>query len=169
MAGIWLAGSGFVAFERKMVLKLSGPCSFCGKRAEAVFGLAGIAERDVAICDECAGLCLDIVGEETRKDYGDGVSVGSKWTAPDDFDELLKQAELDADLERRRAAVSNELQSELDRGRSSRRQFSSLFCSFCDRSQHDVAKLIAGPNAYICDVCIGDVAGILLSRRLRSG
>jgi len=29
-------------------------------------------------------------------------------------------------------------------------------CSFCGKSQHDVAKVIAGPNdVYICDECVG--------------
>ncbi len=29
-----------------------------------------------------------------------------------------------------------------------------LHCSFCGKSQHEVKKLIAGPNVYICDECI---------------
>jgi ATP-dependent Clp protease ATP-binding subunit ClpX len=29
-----------------------------------------------------------------------------------------------------------------------------LFCSFCNKSQHEVKKLIAGPDAFICDECI---------------
>lgn len=28
-----------------------------------------------------------------------------------------------------------------------------LYCSFCDRSQHEVHKLIAGPNIFICERC----------------
>jgi ATP-dependent protease Clp ATPase subunit len=32
---------------------------------------------------------------------------------------------------------------------------SPLRCSFCDKSQHDVCKLIAGPGTvFICDECI---------------
>ena len=27
-------------------------------------------------------------------------------------------------------------------------------CTFCDRSPSEVAKLIAGPNVYICDACV---------------
>ena len=27
-------------------------------------------------------------------------------------------------------------------------------CTFCDRSSSEVAKLIAGPNVYICDACV---------------
>ena len=29
-----------------------------------------------------------------------------------------------------------------------------LYCSFCHKSQKEVRKLIAGPEAYICDECI---------------
>jgi ATP-dependent protease Clp ATPase subunit len=29
-----------------------------------------------------------------------------------------------------------------------------LFCSFCGKSQHDVRKLVAGPQVFICDECI---------------
>lgn len=31
----------------------------------------------------------------------------------------------------------------------------TLFCSFCSKSQHDVKKLIAGPAVFICDGCVG--------------
>jgi hypothetical protein len=31
---------------------------------------------------------------------------------------------------------------------------SSLFCSFCGKSQYEVAKLIAGPDVFICDQCV---------------
>ncbi|RMD56648.1 MAG: ATP-dependent Clp protease ATP-binding subunit ClpX, partial [Nitrospirae bacterium] len=36
-----------------------------------------------------------------------------------------------------------------------KRKGSSLKCSFCGKSQNEVKKLIAGPNVYICDECIG--------------
>jgi ATP-dependent Clp protease ATP-binding subunit ClpX len=32
--------------------------------------------------------------------------------------------------------------------------FSSLYCSFCGKSQDEVRKLIAGPTVYICDECV---------------
>jgi class 3 adenylate cyclase len=37
---------------------------------------------------------------------------------------------------------------------------STLYCSFCGKSQHEVRKLIAGPTVFICDECIeicGDI------------
>ncbi len=36
----------------------------------------------------------------------------------------------------------------------------TLYCSFCGKSQHEVSKLIAGPNVFICNVCVtlcGDI------------
>lgn len=30
----------------------------------------------------------------------------------------------------------------------------ALTCSFCGKTQHEVKKLIAGPNVYICDECV---------------
>ena len=30
----------------------------------------------------------------------------------------------------------------------------TLYCSFCGKSQHEVRKLIAGPEVYICDECV---------------
>ena|SRR3989344_7575853 len=38
-----------------------------------------------------------------------------------------------------------------------------LYCSFCDRSQHEVKKLIAGPpEHFICDECVGKCLDIIM-------
>ena len=37
----------------------------------------------------------------------------------------------------------------------------TLHCSFCARSQHEVARLIAGPKVFICDECVGLCVTIL--------
>ncbi len=29
-----------------------------------------------------------------------------------------------------------------------------MYCSFCNKSQHDVRKLIAGPGVFVCDECV---------------
>jgi hypothetical protein len=39
----------------------------------------------------------------------------------------------------------------------------TLYCSFCGKSQHDVAKLIAGPSVFICNECVGLCTDILLA------
>ena len=36
-----------------------------------------------------------------------------------------------------------------------------LRCSFCGKTEREVAKLIAGPKVHICDACIGVCNGIL--------
>jgi ClpX C4-type zinc finger len=38
-------------------------------------------------------------------------------------------------------------------------------CSFCGRKQRHVRKLVAGPNAYICDPCILSAVGVSNSGR----
>ena len=44
-----------------------------------------------------------------------------------------------------------------------------LYCSFCLKSQHDVAKLIAGPGfIFICDECVGLCDEILAGRGPKS-
>jgi len=37
----------------------------------------------------------------------------------------------------------------------------SLKCSFCRRSEKDVAKLVAGPRVYICDRCVAAASEIM--------
>jgi len=39
------------------------------------------------------------------------------------------------------------------RQRHGRTSMGTLSCSFCGKEQNEVAQLIAGPNAYICDEC----------------
>ncbi len=43
----------------------------------------------------------------------------------------------------------------MSRDRSNRNDDDKLlYCSFCGKSQHEVRKLIAGPNVFICDECV---------------
>ncbi len=37
----------------------------------------------------------------------------------------------------------------------SRNARGNLVCTFCKRPEHELSKLIAGPNVYICDNCVG--------------
>lgn len=36
-----------------------------------------------------------------------------------------------------------------------------LACSFCGKSAAEVSKLVAGPNAYICDACVATATRIM--------
>lgn len=33
-------------------------------------------------------------------------------------------------------------------------EMKGMYCSFCNKSQHDVRKLIAGPGVFVCDECV---------------
>ena len=37
----------------------------------------------------------------------------------------------------------------------------SLVCSFCQKTEHQVAKLVAGPSVFICDECVAIAALIM--------
>ena len=36
-----------------------------------------------------------------------------------------------------------------------------LRCSFCNKSQHDVRKMVAGPKVQICDECVEICVSVL--------
>jgi hypothetical protein len=36
-----------------------------------------------------------------------------------------------------------------------------MTCSFCGKSAEEVAKLVAGPKAYICDMCVATAMNIM--------
>ena len=40
-----------------------------------------------------------------------------------------------------------------------------LYCSFCGKSQHEVLKLIAGPEVQICDECVDLCVDIVVEER----
>jgi len=41
----------------------------------------------------------------------------------------------------------------------------TLYCSFCRKSQHEVAQLISGPGVFICDACTGLCARIVKAEK----
>jgi ATP-dependent Clp protease ATP-binding subunit ClpX len=43
----------------------------------------------------------------------------------------------------------------------------TLYCSFCGKSQHEVRKLIAGPTVFICDECVELCADIIREENRR--
>ena len=42
-----------------------------------------------------------------------------------------------------------------------------LCCSFCNKSRHEVLKLVAGPGVYICDECI-DLCNLIIAEELNA-
>jgi len=39
-----------------------------------------------------------------------------------------------------------------------------LKCSFCQKSEDEVEKLVAGPHVYICNECVATAARLMLER-----
>lgn len=180
--GIWLASTGLVRFERRLLLTLAGTCSFCGKAGAEVLTLVGTAGRSARICDECMVLCCDILADE-----------GLRSVVPSDLLEAFRLAEKrrTAEVQRQRAAeheaflclpeaerqaILLEHQRRLDESlrRIIERAHSQMalsrlplpppprvmpVCSFCDR--REVAKMISGPRVFICDSCVAEAAGAM--------
>jgi ATP-dependent Clp protease ATP-binding subunit ClpX len=44
----------------------------------------------------------------------------------------------------------------------------TLYCSFCLKSDRQVARLVGGPSVYICDACIATCNSILKAHRGRT-
>jgi len=54
---------------------------------------------------------------------------------------------------------------------TSRKQESRTFCSFCGRTADEVSHIIAGPDVYICDICVNHAVKIIRNtqRKNRKG
>jgi ClpX C4-type zinc finger len=167
--GLWLNGVGLIQLPRKMVISVSGHCSFCGKEAGDVFGLAGVISRPTRICNECIDICFEIIlddiqmglvppsPEEQIAEAGGEISI--------DFeaDELIPNVKVPQSRAEMKAFI-DQLHRLLDQSETNRnppKKSDELSCSFCDLGQSKVKKLIAGPQSYICELCVGDAAALL--------
>ena len=161
--GLWLEGTGLIQLPRSMVISVSGRCSFCRKAAREVFGLAGVMSRPTRICNECIDTCFEIMGDSQLPPPppAEGL-VRDESSDAFDFEPIglmrnsmtpRTRAELEALIEQARKL--------LDRPEPARPRSDKLSCSFCDRTLHEVLKLIAGPQVSICDVCVGDAAALI--------
>ena len=175
ITGIWLAGTGLVRLPDTVVFAMSGSCSFCGKEAREIFGLAGVTYRNVRICDECINLCLEIIVEETDIKF----SLPA-WAEPDAdrLDEGINDPELLAQLVRRLVAgergdrLIDALATAIARSDEALNvppRSGFLECSFCDKPQGEAMTMVAGPTAYICDGCVGDAGALLMRYGWRPG
>jgi ClpX C4-type zinc finger len=179
--GVWLNGIGLIQLPKKMVISLSGRCSFCGKDAGDVFGLAGVISRPTRICNECIDICFEILLDDIKlvavpsppseqiEEVGSAVSLDfepveliGNVKAPQSRPEM--KPFIDIDQLQRLLYQSETDRAETDRAetdRGARKRSDELSCSFCDLGQGKVKKLIAGPQSHICDLCVGDAAALI--------
>ena len=163
--GLWLASAGLVRLERSFVLSLAGSCSFCGKdraQARALVGTAGHSEK---ICDECVGLCCEIIAEEMQYESLErGVVHRELPPSLDDeqFQQRVGEILQGIAAEREASRIDGllaDLRRSLDPGR--RASLDMYRCTFCDAHRRDVMKLIAGPRIFICDGCVGEATAVV--------
>jgi hypothetical protein len=135
-----------------------------------VKGLAGVVGRPQRICDECLELCFDILVDEDdlqRLAERGRSQPAARERSLEELEEILRASRGNGELDE---SKFNELIAGLRRrldGPLPRTHHLDFVCSFCDRSQKEVRKLIAGPTVYICDACIAD-GGALFPRVLRA-
>ena len=154
--GVWLASTGLVRLERRFMLAIGGTCSFCRKDRTEVQTLLGQRGIPATICNECLGLCCDIMWEEMHR----MPAPPARPVLPEPDEDAV------ADALRELAAAQNSRHAEelVDRVRRSLFQegprLEEYHCSFCARGRRDVAKLLSGPGVFICDGCVGDAVAI---------
>jgi ClpX C4-type zinc finger len=175
IAGICLVGTGLVRLPGKLVFAMSGSCSFCGKEAREIFGLAGVTHRNIRVCDECINKCLAIIAEQI------GIKPSLPAWAEPDVDPLyegINDPELLARVVRHLAgergnrlidALATAIAGSDDALIVPPRSGFLIKCSFCDKPQCEAMKIIAGPTVYICDGCIGDAGALFMRYGWRPG
>ncbi|MBN2371455.1 MAG: protein kinase [Vicinamibacteria bacterium] len=118
-------------------------CDFCYKDANNVRRL--IAGPGVHICNECAEACEGILTGDRGKERR---SYPSSSPATQET-----------------KALSDDQAERKDKGKDRVGDF--LRCAFCDKDQHEVRKLIAGPNVFICNECVAACNDILADDRAK--
>jgi ClpX C4-type zinc finger len=171
--GIFLAKTGLIELPKRMVLQMAGTCSFCAKDRCEVFGVAGVVGREQRICDECIGLCFDILADEMKDQQKARLAAGApdssrlSW-ADDELESLQRSAGTDPRVDPRDLIERIQARLEPPRRRTGP-VVRDFHCSFCDRARRDVRKLISGPRVFICDDCTGDAGGLLAASGWRFG
>src|SRR5262245_23651940 len=139
--GIWLASTGLVRLERRFVLALGGSCSFCGKDRAETKMLVGTFGRPYKICDECVGLCCEILVEEAEKANPAPLPEMKAVNVPSDVadrvSEILRSLAEERE-ERMQEALISDARRMLE---PDRWHIEDFRCSFCDAHRQNVAKL----------------------------
>ena len=50
---------------------------------------------------------------------------------------------------------------------SMQRNPNTIYCSFCDKSEHEISWMVAGPTVFICDECIDLCHQIIEEKRAK--
>ncbi len=111
--------------------------------------IVGARGRECAICNDCIGLCCDIIIEEGVKEESWDEPERPPRSEPNWKGFLAYARKLEEGREEHRRRHDEWF------ARSARPlAYSEHRCSFCDQHRREVAKLISGPQVFICDGCI---------------
>lgn len=167
--------------ERTIVMSAAGWCRFCGKPRHEARALVEAVGAEPRICDECIGICWDVIADELGEDLRPNESWLQPATPPDRppvDDETIERER--AAFERIRAEVEARATAALSareiEAREARRkalhesrlaELASARCSFCDASREEVRKLVSGPRHFVCDSCVS-AATTVITEALRA-
>lgn len=134
-------------------------CSFCGtRRAELDKLLAG--PGPVFICAGCVAAAASTVGGDPAGDLRavpvEHGAICSFCGNPSGIGGVMAEAAVGPPRICTACTVTCQRILADDRpARPVMRRSGRVRCSFCNTSQSDTAHLVAGPNVYICDGCVG--------------
>jgi len=129
----------------------AGDCSFCGKGCDEVTWLVSRSKGPKLICNECIQLVLGVLWEEYARE---AIVRDPAWEG--DFPDL--KGDSVAWNDKRIRWFSSLLRSKPARHPAV--SSTGLVCSFCSQKQNQVDKIIAGPNVYLCQDCVGEVSTV---------
>jgi hypothetical protein len=140
----------FESFDR-------GTCSFCHGE-EPSRALAGVVGRPTRICDGCILLALDLwdVLVGSRRKSSLVIAFEELSAGVEDFrkrsDELF--GELTPEEEAQCRAAVEKRRSEVGKPKPPPPPAPMLRCWFCDETNGDERRMIAGPSAFACERCV---------------
>jgi hypothetical protein len=168
----------------RFVVSRQGTCSFCGKRDGEASAFAEVAARPHHICGACLGLCLDVTCEYDKREERSAVAAQLASFEPGrELHEKLEPAFRSGDINGIVEALREQGHSDVDPDQirallasfstdrpcsvGARHSAAQDACSFCNAARDEVATLLTGQRATICDRCIdaasADVADALLT------
>jgi hypothetical protein len=156
-SGLWIDGAGLTPLDQSIVTAINGQCSFCGKSIKDVWCMAGVIGHLARICNECVERCLEIhkinipLSQHNITNSDAYIFDFNLHGVLSNASRPLTEVELETFINKWHDKL-NGIEPKPDL-----KATEGLSCSFCDRTQ-EAGNLLAGPEVYICDDCIGETA-----------
>lgn len=150
----------------RMLIAPAGQCSFCGKNSSQVPAVVGLLGRDERICNECIEICLEMLLDDlqAQKLIAAKDPKNSAFSTLDHFEVTeMVPGRSSPRTKTELAALFEEVREGIRQDQAHHHwSHADLKCAFCDRQHSEPLKLIAGPETYICHICVRDATLLLL-------